>query len=824
MHKHTNNIELLAPAGTPEAGYAALHYGADAVYLGVKQFSARADAENFSLEELSDFVGYAHSLTPYRRVYVTLNTLLKDIEIPEVLRLLQYFRQIKIDALIIQDAALIYLVKTYFPELAIHASTQMALHNVAGVEAARSCGFERVVLARELSANEIEKIAQTIPDMELEIFIHGALCYAYSGLCLLSSMLRGRSGNRGSCAYNCRNHYCPSNSQSSNLAGYAMSMKDLALEEQILLLKKCRIASLKIEGRKKSPAYVAAAVRYYRAILDGASSQKIEQRRLELQTIFSRPQTHFFFDNAVQNVVESTVVGHMGAKIGRVEAYIAGKGKLPDVIRFRPDIDLKVYDGLLLPIPDHFGKPFGFSAEKIMPVSAKGFASRPVFECEAGTLIDVVLPEKHPRIETGISVYCASSQAVKQELDHYCVPKPGMHKMRQDVHLTVKLNQNQIAVSGRCNHLTVSFSENVELSPAKNPENATKTFEQNFRKSGDSSFNIVDCCILNPQALFAPTSMINQWRRQILQLLADKLAEESEKEIVQILTKEKENSTYTPKENYAQMGAVLKVDSPNLLAKFTSDQFKQMSEIVFDITRIATEEFNVFLTEYMPKIGDKLRLALPVISREYEHKALQEKIQMAISQFNVQKWMISNLAGFAYLPQNCDIGGDFSLNVMNSFAAKFYLKMKKCSFITISPEASQFEISDIVQKFPKQTRLMVFQHTPLAYSQSCIYANLNHGCVGKNKCTFDTMPIMSNKGEELMAVNHHCRSVLLNNMPFHLLPYRSLLCRLGVQTIVTDFCWYPFDLEKVSTLWETLVSPKGSLPTGTCGNFIQSLP
>lgn len=824
MQTKTNTIELLAPAGTPAAGYAALHYGADAVYLGVKQFSARADAENFSLEELSDFVGYAHSLTPYRRVYVTLNTLLKDVEIPEILRLLQYFRQIKIDALIIQDAALIYLVKTYFPELAIHASTQMALHNQAGVEAARSCGFERVVLARELSAKEIEKIAHAIPDMELEIFIHGALCYAYSGLCLLSSMLRGRSGNRGSCAYNCRNHYCPSNSQPSGMSGYAMSMKDLALEEQILLLKKCRISSLKIEGRKKSPAYVAAAVRYYRAILDNESPQEIEQRRLQLQTIFSRPQTHFFFDNAVQNVVESTVVGHMGAKIGKVEAFIAGKGKLPDVIRFRPDIDLKVYDGLLLPIPDHFGKPFGFSAEKIMPVSAKGFASRPVFECEAGTLIDVVLPEKHPRIETGISIYCASSQAVKQELDQFCVPKPGMYKMRQDVRLKVELTQHQLVVKGTCEGLTVSFTESVELAPAKNPENANKTFEQNFRKAGDSSFNIVECTIANPQALFAPTSMINQWRRQILQCLTDKLAEEREHEIDQILAKENEKSDCSPLEQYAQMNAVLKVDAPKALAEFSPEHIEKMSEIVFDITRISTAELNAFLTEFIPQIGAKLRLALPVISREVEHKELQEKIDIALNQFNIRKWQVSNLSGFAYLPRDCDIGGDFSLNILNSFAAKFYLNMMHCSFITISPEASQFEMGAIAAKFPQQTRLTVFQHTPLAYSQSCIYANLNHGCVGKNKCTFDTMPITSNKGEELMAVNHHCRTVLLNHKPFHLLPYRSLLCRLGLRTIVVDFCWYPFDLEEVSSLWETIVSSKGTLPNGTSGNFIQSLP
>ena len=178
--------ELLAPAGGLEAGYAALHYGADAVYLGLSRFSARAGAENFTPEELDELTAYAHSLG--RKVFVALNTILSEAEVRELPEIFRTLAQTKVDALIIQDLGVLHLAKKLLPEVELHASTQMAVHNVAGVKFLQRLGFKRVVLARELSLAEIKEIAAAAPDVDMEVFVQGALCYSYSGQCLFSAL------------------------------------------------------------------------------------------------------------------------------------------------------------------------------------------------------------------------------------------------------------------------------------------------------------------------------------------------------------------------------------------------------------------------------------------------------------------------------------------------------------------------------------------------------------------------------------------------------------------------------------------------------------
>src|SRR4051812_25427958 len=176
-------VELLSPAGGPDSAFAAFHYGADAVYLGLKKFNARAEAENFTLEELSEIVAYAHALTPRRRVFVTVNTVIRNDELPELVETLAALEQIGVDALIIQDLGVYHLARRYFPALELHASTQLAVHNGAGASALHRMGFARVVLARELTFEEVRDVTASA-GIETEVFIHGALCYSYSGLCL----------------------------------------------------------------------------------------------------------------------------------------------------------------------------------------------------------------------------------------------------------------------------------------------------------------------------------------------------------------------------------------------------------------------------------------------------------------------------------------------------------------------------------------------------------------------------------------------------------------------------------------------------------------
>ncbi len=273
-----NNCEILAPAGSMESVVAAVRSGADAVYIGAKDFSARASAENFSIDEIEKVTAYCRERNV--KVYLTLNTLVFDSEITSALKLCQNAYKAGIDAVIVQDLGLALLIKKSMPKLPLHASTQMSVHTPSGAKALKKLGFKRVVLSRELSKAEIKEIADAV-DIELEVFVHGALCMSVSGQCYFSAMLGSRSGNRGRCAQPCR---LPFKLKGGN--GYALSLKDSSLVEYLKELEDMGVKSAKIEGRMKRPEYVAAAVRACRESLDYGKVS--ENTRDTLKNVFSR--------------------------------------------------------------------------------------------------------------------------------------------------------------------------------------------------------------------------------------------------------------------------------------------------------------------------------------------------------------------------------------------------------------------------------------------------------------------------------------------------------------------------------------------------------
>ena len=271
-------LEILAPAGSMECIYSAVRTGADAVYIGAKKFSARSSAHNFDNEQLREAVRYCHINGV--SVHLACNTLVRDDEIKNAERLAQYACDIGVDALIMQDLGLISLVRKCAPDIPIHGSTQLSVHTRAGVENLYKLGLTRVVLSRELSKKEIEEIARDCP-VELEVFVHGALCMSVSGQCYFSAMLGSRSGNRGACAQPCR---LPFSSEGGS--GCALSLKDLSIIERLRELESMGIASAKIEGRMKRPEYVAAAVSACRQSLDeGEVSPELSEK---LKAVFSR--------------------------------------------------------------------------------------------------------------------------------------------------------------------------------------------------------------------------------------------------------------------------------------------------------------------------------------------------------------------------------------------------------------------------------------------------------------------------------------------------------------------------------------------------------
>lgn len=273
-----SKCEILAPAGSMESVVAAVRSGADAVYVGAKDFSARASAENFTVDEIKSVTAYCRERDV--KVYLTLNTLVFDSELKEALSLCQNAYKAGIDGVIVQDLGLATLIKKSMPALPLHASTQLSVHTPAGAKALKDLGFSRVVLSRELSKAEIKEIADAV-DIELEVFVHGALCMSVSGQCYFSAMLGSRSGNRGRCAQPCR---LPFKVKGGN--GYALSLKDSSLVSYLRELEKMGVKSAKIEGRMKRAEYVSAAVRACRESLDiGSVSEKTAET---LRSVFSR--------------------------------------------------------------------------------------------------------------------------------------------------------------------------------------------------------------------------------------------------------------------------------------------------------------------------------------------------------------------------------------------------------------------------------------------------------------------------------------------------------------------------------------------------------
>ena len=258
--------ELLAPVGNKECLIAAIEAGCDAIYLSGIMFGARKFANNFNNQELKEAIDYAHKYKV--KVYVTVNTLIYEDEVEEFIKYVDFLHKSNVDALIMQDIGMMDLVRKTYPNLKIHASTQMHIHNLEGTKFMEDLGLERVVLARETSLLEIKKIKENT-NIQLEIFIHGALCMCYSGQCLMSSLIGGRSGNRGTCSQCCRLQYdLISDNKKVNKNKYLLSTKDLNSIDNLYKLLELNIDSLKIEGRMKSPEYVYQVVKIYRMIID----------------------------------------------------------------------------------------------------------------------------------------------------------------------------------------------------------------------------------------------------------------------------------------------------------------------------------------------------------------------------------------------------------------------------------------------------------------------------------------------------------------------------------------------------------------------------
>lgn len=491
--------ELLAPAGSFEAALAAFTYGADAIYLGLQRFSARADAANFSDEQLRQIVAYARQLPRPRKVYVTLNTLLETREFAELPAAIDLLSELAIDGVIVQDLGVAAFIRDRAPSLPLHASTQLACTSEAGARALKALGFVRIVTARELTLREAADIGRRV-GIEIETFIHGALCYSLSGLCLYSSLSTARSGNRGRCAYCCRQRFC----DEAGTSCHPFSMRDLALADDAELLRALPIASYKIEGRMKNPLYVAAVTDLYRHLLDGAlSPEALAAKAEDLRTIFSRPWTPLYArtpSTPPEAIIDPLCVGHRGSPIGRVRRLLRDTDGRRWLC-FQTSRALERHDGLQIDLP---GRPVGFAVDRLRD----GRTRRSAITLPTGAAVEVELPREVGDLPIGATVYCSASQAVRRA---FPVPKPRVTELRllRPVDLTLTLEPTRLILEGLGQRCSVAAS----LAPAKDPARSESAARDLLSRLGEHGFALRALTFRNPLGLFLPASLLNALRR-----------------------------------------------------------------------------------------------------------------------------------------------------------------------------------------------------------------------------------------------------------------------------------------------------------------------
>ena len=400
MNIAQNKPELLAPAGSLESFFAAMEKGADAVYAGLQEFSARARAKNFTLSQMERMLAYAHGQN--RRIYVTLNTLVKEKELPQLVDTLSALAGMRVDGVILQDLAVARLIRNHFPSIPLHASTQMTIHNTPGVRMLHELGFQRAVLARELALDEVAAIAAATP-VEIECFVHGALCFSISGQCFFSSLLGGHSGNRGRCAQPCRRLY-----NHRGKEGHYFSTSDLSAIDLLPDLIAAGVKSLKIEGRMKSAEYVANVVEAYRMMLDAPVNSRKEaltNAKGILKYSFGRtPTKGFLASQQPDDIANPWQKGGTGRFIGQIKSI---KGKC---LIFETRDTLHVGDRLR-------AQPKSDMAGQAWTVREMVLNRKKSMEAPAGSLVEVETPFS---FSVGDSIYKVSSREAYTLSDSAC--------------------------------------------------------------------------------------------------------------------------------------------------------------------------------------------------------------------------------------------------------------------------------------------------------------------------------------------------------------------------------------------------------------------
>ena len=790
-------IELLAPAGSWEAFVAAVENGTDAVYLGGRLFNARQFASNFDGEQLKKALDYAHVRGV--NIYLALNTLVLDDEIKDAMAFAEEAYLAGIDGVIVQDLGLAGLLRQSLPDLGLHASTQMTVYNLEGVRTLEKLGFSRVVPARELSLEEIRHIAENT-SLEIEVFVHGALCVSYSGQCLMSSIIGGRSGNRGKCAQPCRLPYeLVRESQDSRkrretiTAGYLLSPKDLCSVNQLRQIKEAGVKALKIEGRMKSPEYVATVVRIYRKYLDSMPDDRnnpgkkgIDAKDLrDLSQVFNRGgfSEGYLNGKTGRDMMCFEKPKNWGIYLGETMSY----DRTSNSVRIKLEEDLALGDGVEV-----------WNGENDSPgalVSEIRLNGKRVDTALKNSIVDI--GSIKGRVAKGNKVYKTSDRMLN-EIAKETYSGKNFKKIFINGKITLKSELPvTLRVSDEAGNEITSSGGYIPEKAVKRPLTVERVLEQ-LNKTGSTPFHFKDIDIELDEDISVPVSEINNIRRNALDELEQKRAVKYSRNISDDCLERTEKMLHFPG-NSRNMIKDVKISVLFYSIKDSCD-FRDLEadRIYIPFDALLNKKVPTLLSTCREK-GCEVYVRFPSITRGNYDGLIKANIRL-LEEFGIEGVLAGSLGLLEHLKslQSLRIMGDYPLNVLNSFAMEELAELKLEGAV-LSPELNLKQINRLGKKPGFMTEAIVYGRLPLMTSEYCPAGSTEGNFSSCSKCSMPcgkgNYRLKDRMGMEfpLLCDKIDCRSTIFNSNVLLTLESLDQIRDSGVDRVRIDITDEGFD-------------------------------
>ena len=707
-------VELLSPVGDFECLKAAVQNGADSVYFGASMFSARAFAANFDESQLEQAINYAKIRGV--KTNLTLNTLIKNSEFEEAYSIAKKSYEMGIDAIIVQDLGLAMRLIKDFPDMDVHGSTQMTVHNLEGAKMLKELGFKRVVLSRELSANEIEYICKNV-DIEVEAFIHGALCMSYSGQCLFSSMIGGRSGNRGKCAQTCRLPFELYENEEMIDKGYLLSPRDLCGLEYIPFLINAGVKCFKIEGRMKTPEYVATVTRIYRKYIDLALSGHEyiieEQDKKELLQVFNRGgfSKGHLDENANTDLVFKEKSNNMGIYLGNILEYNKSKG----LITLKLNEIIQIGDGIST--ENETGK---YTISELI---------------KSGNNVKIACPGDIVtigRMKGNISLKDKVYKLESKELTRVALESFAIENKKRYLNIKITIKREE-KIRAKIRDLANGLEAEVEydyipLNAENKPLDREKIIMQ-FSKTNDTPYEFKNFDIELEDGLFLPVSILNDLRRMVLVEYENKLID-GFKRVCKSKIDGSEFNTETISENVENKNISLLLNMLDL--NFDYSKLTKVDRLYIPLEYWENAKFEPIFEQLK---NNNLYIYMPtIIRKKYEERA-KNILNKAFEKYDIKGIVVSNISQLNLIYKGCglknkvEIIANYTMNIYNRNTIKELSKMGVNHF-TISPELNKDAVLELCSN--KNMELIVYSNIPVMTANYCFLGKANK-CT--NSCT-----------------------------------------------------------------------------------------